>query len=513
MPKLDLTLKALILILLGFGATVTFATQNASATTALQQSDYQQSSFSKVVDWYDYVRTYASQNGLTPPPSQAHAYLYTNFINVHGFQLFYVGLVNATDPNHNYSYVTIPLQTFFEHYKTPQGKDAITASSFLSLVAFNESSTGDLYPNSPDRTDTVYASFSLGVNMTSYTGGHPIPLVASSQVIPLTTTDNLHWTWGLQYKNLNAIWWKVDPDPLLPTWDGSTPRGIAQYNELTFQYDLTIDPTAKTAKLTTSYTVGRMTDLWLVNQSPVLHLNSTGTYYGNGTRINNTGLYTYLQQKGMKLSIVLANKTILASQKTTDNTESNSQSVDNDSNTDVSNTAIDTKAADGETVFKADFGVKQNYNLYDASDSNPTSIPAVTRTVPRYGWGANPAFAAFQTAFIGFLPLFVAHVDPQLYSQAKSGLADLTVSNYLYVISYPQWNGYKIVHDPDYTAFFQPSEGLGLLTVIFIAVVAAATVGGIVAFLLRRKRTGSFAVASAQGSIPPPSPSSSPGPA
>ncbi len=509
MRKLELTLKALTLILLGFCGTVTFAAQNASAATTLQQSDYQATSFSKVVDFYDYVRQYALQNGLTPPPSTEHAYLNTNYINVQGFQLFYVGLVNAT---HNGHYVTIPLQTFFEHYKTPLGKDAISASSFLSVVAFNESSTGDPYPNSPDRTDTVYASFSLGVNMTAITG-HPIPLVASSQVIPLTTTNNLHWTWGLQYTNLNAIWWKINPDPVFPTWDGAnTPRGVAQYNGLTFQYDLTIDPATKTAKLTTSYTIGRMTDLWLVSQSPVLHLNSTGTFYGNGTRANNTNIYTYLQQRGMKLSIVLANKTILATEKTTDNTEKNSQSVDNDSNIDVSSTAIDTKAGDGEEVFKADFGVKQNYNLYDASDSNPTSIPAVTRTVNRYGWGANPAFAAFQTGFMGFLPLFVAHVDPQLFNQAKSGLADVTVSNYLYVISYPTWNGYKIVHDPDYTAFFQPSQGLGLLTVIFITVVAAASVGGIVAFLLRRKRAGSFVATSTKTSIPP-SPTTSPGPA
>jgi hypothetical protein len=349
--------------------------------------------------------------------------------------------------------------------------------------------------------------------MSSYTSGHAIPLVASSQVIPLTTTDNLHWTWGLKYTNLNAIWWKIDVNPLSPSWDANVPRGIAQYNELTFQYDLTIDPTAKTAKLTASYTVGRITDLWLLGQTPALHLNSTGTYYGNGTRVNTQSVYSYLQQRQMKLSIVLANKTILASQKTTDDTETG-KNVDNDTNADISNTAINTKAPDGETVFKSDFGVKANYQLYDASDANPTTVQAVTRTVARMGWGGNPAFA-FQNVLTGFLPLFVAHVAPELYNQAKSGLVDLSMSNYLYIISYPQWNGYKIVHDPDFTAFFQPSQGTGLLTVIFIAVAAAATIGGVVAFLLRKRRTGNLALTSspsAQGPTPP-SPSGSPGPA
>ena len=510
MKNLDHTLKAIILVLLGIGATALLPAHNASATTTIQKSDYQQTSFSRVIDFYDYVRQYATENGITPPSTTEHAYLYTNYVNVQGFQLFYVGLINAT---HNGRYVTIPMQTFFEHYNTPKGKDAITASSFLSLVAFNESASGDLYPNSPDRTDSVYASFSLGVDMSSYTSGHAIPLVASSQVIPLTTTDNLHWTWGLKYTNLNAIWWKINPDPFYPSWDANTPRGIAQYSELTFQYSLTIDPTAKTAKLTSSYTVGRVTDLWLVGQTPALHLNSTGTYYGNGTRINTQSVYSYLQQRQMKLSIVLANKTILASEKSTDDSETG-QNVDNDTTADVSNTAIDTKAADGEPVFKSDFGVKANYMLYDASDSNPTSVPAVTRTVGRLGWGGNPAFT-FQSALTGFLPLFVAHVAPELYNQAKSGLVDFSVSNYLYIISYPQWNGYKIVHDPDFTAFFQPSQGTGLLTVIFIAVAAAATVGGVVAFLLRKRRTGDIALTSgpATQNPAPPSPSSSPGPA
>src|SRR5437899_10565948 len=109
--------------------------------------------------------------------------------------------------------------------------------------------------------------------------------------------------------------------------------------------------------------------------------------------------------------------------------------------------------------------------LYDASDSNPTSVPAVTRTVGRLGWGGNLAFA-FQNVLTGYLPLFVAHVAPELYNQAKSGLVDFSVLNYLYIISYPQWNEYKIVHNPDFTAFFQPFQGTGLLTVICISVAA-----------------------------------------
>ncbi|TMI43943.1 hypothetical protein E6H19_08455 [Candidatus Bathyarchaeota archaeon] len=182
MRHLSSRVKALPLIALSLLFLVPAVAFQAANASTVSNGDFQAQSFSKVVDWYDYVRQYAANNNLPQPNATEHAYIYTNYINVGGFQLFYAGLVNAT---HNGTFVTIPIQTFFEHFKTVGGKDAITASSFISLVSFNESNA-DPYPNSPDKTDTVYASFSLGVNLTAITG-HKLPgYVASSQVTPLT---------------------------------------------------------------------------------------------------------------------------------------------------------------------------------------------------------------------------------------------------------------------------------------------------------------------------------------
>ncbi len=482
MHRLSSKIKALPLIALGLLFLVPFATQNARAD-AVGNGDFQAQSFSKVVDWYSYVRQYAAAHNLTAPPTTDHAYIYANYINVGGFQLFYAGLVNAT---HNGMYVTIPLQTFFEHYKTVGGKDAITASSFMSLVSFRENASS-LYPNSPDRNDEIYASFSLGVNLAALTG-HPVPsYVATSQVIPLTSSDNLHYTWGLKYTNLNAIWWRINPDPLALWWDQNVPRGFAQYNELTFNYALAIDPT---------YTVGRMTDLYLLTASPVTHLNSTGTYYLNGTRASTQSIYQYLQARQFKLSIVLANKAIVASHTVTDKDDSGA-SVDSSNSTDVTHTTVTTAADDGDRIFQADFGVKPTYKLYnytaDNSENTYSTNYVNARTVDVHGWGGNPAFG-FQNTFMGFLPLFVANVDPGLIQQAKAGLVSFTTADYLYVISYPTWGGYKVVHDPDYTAFYTPASNVGLLTAIFLAVAVAAGVGGLFAFLFRRRRAAGIAV-------------------
>lgn len=467
------------------------ATYTASADT-VGNGDFQAQSFSKVVDWYSYVRQYAAAHNLTAPSASEHAYIYTNYINVGGFQIFYTGLVNAT---HNGMNVTIPLQTFFEHYKTVGGKDVITTSSFLSLVSFRENASGTFYPNSPDKNDEVYASFSLGVNLAALSG-HSVTYVASSQVIPLAQLDSSHYTWGLKYTNLNAIWWRINPDPaaIFP-WDQNVPRGFARYNELTFNYALAIDPASKTATLTTTYTIGRVTDLYLLTTSPVTHLNSTGTYYLNGTRANMQNVYQYLQAKQFKLSMVFANKAIVASHIVSDKDDSGA-SVDN-SSTDVTHASVTTAADDGDKIFQANFGVKPTYKLYnysaDSSENTYATNNVNARTVDVHGWGGNPVFG-FQNAFMSFLPLFVANVDPGLIQQAKAGLVSFTTADYIYVISYPTWGGYKIAHDPDYTAFYTPASNVGLLTAIFLAVAVAAGVGGLFAFLFRKRRTAGIAV-------------------
>ncbi len=210
-------------------------------------------------------------------------------------------------------------------------------------------------------------------------------------------------------------------------------------------------------------------------------------------------VYDFLQTGGYKLSIVLANKAILASHTVVDKTDTNTSVDDSDAN--ATRTAVTTSSDDGERVFKADFSTKPTYQLYNSTDANPQPYNVTVRTVRRGGWGGNPVFA-FQNAFMGFMPLFVAHVDPALFQAARAGMASFSVSDYLYTISYPQWGGTRIVNDPDFTAFYQPTGNAGLLTAIFIAVAVAAGIGGIFAFLFRRKRTASVGFTGATGNTP-----------
>src|SRR3989442_3037045 len=128
MRHLSSRVKALPLIALSLLFLVPAVAFQAANASTVSNGDFQAQSFSKVFDWYDYVRQYAANNNLPQPNATEHAYIYTNDVNVGGFQLFYAGLLNAT---HNGTVVTITIQTCFENVKTSGGYDPLPASSSI----------------------------------------------------------------------------------------------------------------------------------------------------------------------------------------------------------------------------------------------------------------------------------------------------------------------------------------------------------------------------------------------
>ncbi len=68
------------LMAVGLMVLTTVMPRYASADT-VQSTDFQSQTFSKTVDWFDYVRQYAAANGFPPPNASEHAYLYTNYVN------------------------------------------------------------------------------------------------------------------------------------------------------------------------------------------------------------------------------------------------------------------------------------------------------------------------------------------------------------------------------------------------------------------------------------------------
>lgn len=457
---------------------------------SLSVNDFKLQSFSKTVDFFDFARAQAAALGKSAPPTNSHAYLYDVYINQSGFQLFYSGLSNITDGTNA---VTVPIQSFIEHYRTQAGNDVLTSSSFIMLMAFNDTATS-LYQGSPDKNDNLYASFTLGLDLNSIIGDNPrASLNTRTTVIPLTSSNNgLTWRWGMTYANLTAVWWRMFTDPANPRFDNQ-PIAITTYRELTFTYNLTINPTDHTAKVAANYVIGRMTNMWLIQWlffiPIVTHYNSTGTYRLNGAKISSKTIYQFLEEEHIKMSIVQFQNSLLLNG-ATKSTYNNQNATD--AELDVSRGAISTSAGT-EEVFRTDFGTKQQYKLFnytaDSTEVTSKNYNAVTRTASRQGFAKNPLFA-LHVGLLKYMPMIVAHIAPSLYQKAKDLMMNMTYADYFSIISYPTYSGYKIEHDPTYTAYIAATAASATPTlpyglIMIGCTIAAASISGV--YMVRRR--------------------------
>ena len=489
-------------ILLACLLTTFIVTPNVTAVDELLEADFQKESFAKIVDYFDYARAWALLHGLPKPKNFWHAYVYMTYVNKMGLQILYAGLSNISLAN--LAYLTIPMQTLLLHYKTENNnRDALVASSFLMIMGFNDT-VQSIYPDSPDRNDTLWASFSLGANLPSI----DLPALNSkTEIFPLTSSeDGLTWKWGMKYTNLTALWTTTYITEENET-DTANPFGLATYDELTFNYTLTIDPNTHKATISQDHVIGRIRNLWIF---PFIHYNNTGCYVF-GIKISNETVYQFLYKHNVKMSIVNFQTSIMLDRETYSKSASG-QNV-TDSEVFVSDSSIATYADDGEKIFDAAFGVKETYNLFnyteDPTESTPHTYNAVARTAQIDGYARNRNLFNFHTNFAKYLPLILVHMYPQLYQRAKETITNMTRADYLYLISYPNYSGYRIEHDPVYTVYFAPTAALApnLGGLIVIAAIIGIIIVVAVVVLKRKGAKNLSESQTQQQPSPPPSPS------
>jgi hypothetical protein len=470
----------------------------AMSADTLTPDDFTQESFYKIIDFFDYARSYAAANGKTPPANNTHAWLYLTYVNKSGIQMMYGGLQNITDETYS---ITAPIQTWMMHYKSKnQTEDIVTAGAFIMLLAFNDTASS-IYENSPDKNDTLYGSLNLGFDLTAHFGGETPPgLATKTSIIPLTSTNNgLNWHWGMKYTNMTAIWWETSMNNAAPTF-----RAVTRYDELTFMYDLVLNPTDGTATLTASYIIGKITDLWLF---PIFwHYNNTGGYGPFGHfKLDTLDVHQFLTKWHIKMSIVQFQSTVVLGHTIT--SESNGENA-KDTEEFVGNSSITTKTDAGERIFDANFATKQTYRLYNYTEDNTetqyTTYNTTTRTAKSATLANNPIFL-LHTSLMKYIPIVLANMDPALYQQAKEHLLSLTYADYFYIIAYPTYGGYRIEHDPTYTAYYNAAPGgtnppnwAGLAVVV--AIIAIIIIAAVVVLSRRRPKAPN----TQQSSGPPP---------
>jgi hypothetical protein len=465
------------------------------AADTLVASDFVLESWAKTVDYFDYARAYATLHGIETPPGfqNWHAYLYMTYVNTSGLHVLYAGLCNITFGGE--AYLTIPMQTFMMHYKTANhSRDVLTASTFLMLLAFNDSDYS-IFQNSPDMNDTLWASFSMGFDFSALNISLP-SLNSKTEIIPLThSSDKRQWSWGMKYTNLTAIWWRTWINPENPGYNHSAPVAITTYDKLTFTYTLTISPEESKATLTENHVIGRISNLWLFLGWFIIpfyaHYNETGCH-SYGIKISNETVYEFLQKNQIKMSIVNFQTSVMLDRNTYSLSASGENVTDNEKT--VSDSSITTYADDGEKVFDVAFGTKKNYKLYnypaDPSEQTFDSYEAITRTCKINGFAKNVGLFQYHIGLMKFLPLIVVNMHPQLYQRAKETIANMSRVNYFYIIAYPNYSGYRVEHDPIFTAYLTTTAANGTAQkwggILVIGVVAVVVLAAV--FMLARRR-------------------------
>ena len=472
----------------------------------LVRTDFSKESFAKHIDFMDYARKYAQANGLEKPPEDWHANLYTAYVNTKGLQMIYTGVENITLGEDEY--FSIPMQSVLMHYRSPnRSRDVVTASTFLMLMAFNETGSTE-HVGSPDYSDSLWASFSLSFNFSQYFPNLQLPPPNNKvDVFPLeSSSDKLEWTWGMRYRNLTAVWWRTWVMPNNASFV-SWPNAVTIYDELTFQYTLSIDPATNTSTLRQDHTIGRMRDLWYFWLWPlplVSYYNSTGSYLWRPVLqqydlASNDTVYDFLGDNEVKMSIVNFQTSIVADRKTFSRTAGGENVTDNDHV--VSDSSISTYSDEGERIYDAAFGVKNTYELYNYTDDQTENTfetyNSTVRTQQIRGYSKNTGLFAWHIGLLKFVPLLIANMYPLAYAYARATIANMTRANYFYVIGYPTYSGYKIVHDPqltmylDTTAVFAAPNNAPWGGLLLVAIVVVA--GASAAVLIRRRRRHALA--------------------
>jgi hypothetical protein len=473
----------------------------AFAADTLQASDFQSGSFAKVVDYFDYGRAIAAAHNLTGPPSDYHANVYMTYVNTSGLQMLYAGMCNMTFGTTEY--LTVPMQTFMMHYKSENNsRDVLMASNFLMLLAFNDTAQS-LYPDSPDMNDNLWSSFSLGFNFSNYFPNDTFPSMdTQTEIFPLENSSNgLQWTWGMKYTNLTAVWWRTYISPTNHTYE-SRPMALTTYDELTFNYTLTISPDTHTATLTENHVIGRIRDLWDFRVWVILplynHYNSTGCYR-SGSKVSDETVYDFLGNNQIKMSIVdFQTSTVIDHNNVEQGTHSSTPNGQNvtDSEAPLSNSSITTYTNDGERLFSTAFGTKETYELYnytaDPTETAFDTYSATARTVEISGFAQNMALFVYHIGFMKFLPLLVYSMNPRLYDAAATEITNMTRADYFYMIAYPVYSGYRVEHDPTYTVYIN-AESIPEFpaTWVLIPLLAAAAFTAICTARRHTRKTGS----------------------
>jgi hypothetical protein len=397
-----------------------------------------------------------------------------SYVNSQNVQAFMLALNNISNED---GIGTVPFQLFGMHYYTPENREIFVASILAFLMVFNDTynGTGPGENGLPDPGNED-VSYVIPFGVASLVDPDYIP---ETNVMPVEKLGEGHYRFGIQYLNQYAI---VTPNYIASVLFKT--GWLAKFSEFSVMYEVSIDNETGEVKAETWYTIGQVTDLWLFVLGIPIPVDPSEIPSNFGLSVVHfVTVFTsnYVGADGNTTGVVL-NPDITAP-------------LDED---------IVLKVGDDERAMK--IGTRGTFDLIDEGTDEPVREGEDAFNAIVGVQAVDLLLVAWQLGFAaGCMSVFAYGLSD--YVQANyDGPLDLATRSLLpanedgfnaqplwYAVSFPQWDGYRIVHDPTYTAYTNIAEtgddaqefnaaGLIVLLLIIVAVVVVA------AAIVRRRK-------------------------
>lgn len=398
-----------------------------------------------------------------------------SYVNTQDVQAFMLAL---NDVSNDEGVGTVPFQLFGMHYYTPENREVFVASVLAFLMVFNDtyngSGPGENGLPDPGNEDVSYV---IPFGVASLVEEDYVP---EAVVQPVEKLGEGHYRFGIQYLNQYAI---ITPNYLASAilktgW-------LAKFSEFSVTYEVTVDQETGEVKAETWYTIGQVTDLWLfilgipIPADPedipdnfglsVVHFVTVFTSNYAGADGNTTG--TTLDPD---ITAPLDEDIVL---KVGD--DERAMKIGTRGTFDLIDEDTDTTVREGEDALNAIVGVQ-----------------AVDLLLVAWQLGfAAGCMSVFAYALSDYVQAnYDGPMDLANRSLIPTNEDGFNAHPLWYAVSFPEWEGYRIVHDPTYTAYTNIAVAddivdddpiLGGLIVLLLILVLVAVV---VVVVIRRRR-------------------------
>lgn len=363
-----------------------------------------------------------------------------SYVNYNNVQAFLVAFNKAEKDN---KVSTLPYQFFGMHFYTPLGTEVFLGSVLAFLMAYNDTydgnGTGQNGVMDPGNEPVYYIiPFGIGElptfeNDTSY--------APSVEAIPAKKLGEGKYEFGMTYKNMyakiidgNSVWGFL--------LSAALPLYIAKFSELTIKYRITMDKASKTVTTETYYTLGQVHKLWFWGKEiEPDHLPSTfGISAVHFVTMFNSK-YWSVDKAGNSIKKLSAGMTEPASE-------------------------VQMRVGNQERAF--DVGFRGKYDLIDETQNNKVISEDNDAMNIMLGARLNDlVLVAWQGKIsIGLMALFAYALSEDIQGDFD-GPWDLSQNAgtkfwggaFWYAVAFPKWDGYRVEHDPVFTAHTSFEKG------------------------------------------------------